>query len=75
VWDYKGDTRGKERANLFRNDNPPGTRISSLHVVNDRQDPLLLCGSDDGVVRLWKNADCDGGQALVTAWTVHTHAS
>lgn len=68
VWDYKGDIRGKERVNMFRNDNPPGTKITSLAIVNDQRDSLLMCGSDDGIVRLWKDTTEEGQQSLVTAW-------
>eukprot|EP00462_Mataza_sp_D1_P001501 CAMPEP_0175093684 /NCGR_PEP_ID=MMETSP0086_2-20121207/3159_1 /TAXON_ID=136419 /ORGANISM="Unknown Unknown, Strain D1" /LENGTH=312 /DNA_ID=CAMNT_0016366693 /DNA_START=48 /DNA_END=982 /DNA_ORIENTATION=- len=52
LWNYKGDVRGKERLNMFRNGNPAGSSISSLCVVNDLHVSLLLSSCDDGVVRL-----------------------
>jgi len=73
VWDYKGEVKGKERVNLFCNENNPGTRITTLATINDfmGESALLMCGSDDGIVRLWRNPQSDGKQQLATAWVIN----
>ncbi|XP_052780147.1 regulatory-associated protein of mTOR-like isoform X2 [Mya arenaria] len=37
------------------NGNPRHTKISTLEYLNAHDNTLLLCGSDDGCVRLWRN--------------------
>ena len=79
------EERGQERVNAFSNDNVRGSRITKLALVNskgegsasmhDESDErgqsagLLMCASDDGVVRLWRGIQQAGKQSLVTAWT------
>ncbi len=52
VYDYKDF----DKLNSFSNDNTRGSRITSLHLINENgPSSLLLAGSDDGVVRIWRN--------------------
>jgi WD40 repeat protein len=65
VWDVKE----MERINLFSNENARGTKISALQWINEQHVSLLLAGSDDGVVRLWKNVHVrDTAPEIVSAW-------
>jgi len=55
----------------FNNGNPKGTSITSLSFVNEDTGGLLLAGSADGMVRLYRNYDpvySDGKLELVSAW-------
>ncbi|KAJ3813805.1 hypothetical protein F5876DRAFT_34250 [Lentinula aff. lateritia] len=53
VWDW---TRNK-RLRSFRNGNPKGTSITSLHIINQNVGGIITTGSADGVVRLYRNYD------------------
>lgn len=71
VFNYSEEERGRERLNIFSNDNPPGTKITQLESINDANISLLMVGSDDGVVRIWRHAHEEGRQQLVTAWAAN----
>lgn len=65
VWDCKE----YERVNQFSNENARGTKISAITWINEQHQSLLLAGSDDGVVRLWKNVHQTGvAPDIVSAW-------
>ena len=53
----------------FTNDNVVGSRMSSMTLVNERDVSMLLVGTDEGIVRLWRNIG-PGKKApsLVTSW-------
>jgi len=50
VWNYEDG----ENVGQFRNQNEKPSRITSLLWINPHDDALLLAGSDDGVVRVWR---------------------
>lgn len=62
LWDDHGVQQG-----THSNDNPSQTRITALHYVNAHDVSLLLTGSDDGAVRVWRNHS-GPGRELVTAF-------
>lgn len=63
------DPREFDRINLFSNENTKGTKISAMSWINHHTQSLLLAGSDDGVVRLWKNVHLrDTAPEIVSAW-------
>ncbi|CAK8671187.1 unnamed protein product [Clavelina lepadiformis] len=66
VWEWECG----QRKQCLRNNNPTNSSISSMHFINEHQDPLLLVGSDDGCVRIWKNPCRKENQnpELVAAW-------
>lgn len=65
LWDHKEF----DRVNLFSNGNTSGTKISALSWINQQAQSLLMAGSDDGVVRLWKNVHVrDTAPEIVSAW-------
>jgi WD40 repeat protein len=63
LWDYKDS----ERVGQFSNDNARGSKISAVEWVNEHQTSLLLVGSDDGLVRLWRNVHTPSVE-MVSAW-------
>ncbi|CAO3644478.1 unnamed protein product [Mucor hiemalis] len=66
VWDWKTGTP----LSVIDNHNPAHSRITDMKFINEEDEALLLTGSDDGVVRLYKNYDgSDQEQAvLVSSW-------
>lgn len=44
--------------------------VTFLHQLNEVQDGLLLAGTADGAVRVWRNYAHKGQQRLATAWQV-----
>lgn len=46
--------------------------VTFLHQLNEVQDGLLLAGTADGAVRVWRNYALKGEQRLATAWQVDT---
>ncbi|PWN49601.1 hypothetical protein IE53DRAFT_135871 [Violaceomyces palustris] len=53
VWDWE---RGR-LLSRFANGNPPGTNITSALFVNEDVDAMLLVGSAEGDVRIYRNYD------------------
>ena len=64
AWDY---VSGKT-LNKFHAGGAPGKPTSSLSLVNDLDDALLLCGGGDGSVRVWRDFASRGEETLVTAF-------
>ena len=53
----------------FNNGNPEGTRMTTACWINESYQSLLLVGSDDGAVRLWRNlAEPPGKASIVSAF-------
>lgn len=66
-WDWEQGPR----LGYLQNDNHKHTKITSLEYINAHDNTLLMCGSDDGAVRIWKNYNCDefcDKKELVTAF-------
>ncbi|CAB3987511.1 regulatory-associated of mTOR-like [Paramuricea clavata] len=63
IWNFDNGTR----LNHFENGNPKPTRITAMELLNSHDLPLLLTGSNDGGVRIWRNYT-QGEPELVTAW-------
>ena len=69
VWNYKT----KQRINAFANANPAGSRCTSMHLletagslVNGHASlGLLLVGSSEGAVRIWRQWALPGEQQMV----------
>jgi regulatory associated protein of mTOR len=69
IWDWERS----EMLSRFSNNNPEGTRINDCRFVNeDDHMPLLMVGSSDGVLKVyrqyWDMQECK----VVTAWRVLT---
>jgi len=63
------DLTSFERVNQFSNENARGSKISATTWINEQSQSLLMCGSDDGVVRLWHNPHLkDTPPQLLSSW-------
>lgn len=51
VWDFHNNIQ----LSRFSNGNPEGTRISDTKFMNEDDQPLLLVGSSDGVLKVYRN--------------------
>ncbi|KAH3763755.1 regulatory-associated protein of mTOR [Pelomyxa schiedti] len=60
------NTAGRPRS-CFANMNPIGSRITTMSLVNEQDDDMLIVGSEDGVVRVWKNYR-EEKPVVVSAW-------
>lgn len=69
VWDWK--KQGK--LSKFSNGNPEGSKISDMRFINEDDQALLLTGSSDGVIRVYRNYDTDRDIELATSWRALTH--
>lgn len=74
VWDWKRQLR----LNRFSNGNPFGSKITEAQLINEDDQALLLTGSSDGVIKVFRNyelrkeKDGDPGVELVTAFRALT---
>lgn len=64
IWNWQSPTR----LNRFSNANPPGTRIHEARFINEDDQALLLTGSSDGVVRIFRNYESEKHIELVSAF-------
>lgn len=58
VWDWESNNIVKK----FSNGNPFGTKITDLKFLNEDDMPLLLTGSSDGVIKIYKNFHLPGNE-------------
>ncbi|KAJ3093182.1 hypothetical protein HK102_003590 [Quaeritorhiza haematococci] len=56
------------RLNTFSNANPPGSRITSLKFINEEDTGILMVGSDEGIVRLYRKYEDPKTTELVSTW-------
>ncbi|KAL5204746.1 hypothetical protein ABZP36_009617 [Zizania latifolia] len=72
VWNYDDALP----VNTFENHKLSDRGLSKLLLINELDESLLLVGSSDGNVRIWRNYTQKGGQKLVTAFSsVQGHRS
>uniref|UniRef100_D8PM15 Raptor N-terminal CASPase-like domain-containing protein n=1 Tax=Schizophyllum commune (strain H4-8 / FGSC 9210) TaxID=578458 RepID=D8PM15_SCHCM len=67
VWDWSK----RRRLCYFCNGNPRGTNITALEIVNQDIGGIIVSGSADGVVRLYRNYDPalqQGPLQMVSSW-------
>lgn len=66
IWDWK---RGA-RLNRFSNGNPRAerTKITELKFLNEDDHPLLLTGSSDGIVKIYRHYESAKDVEVVCAW-------
>ncbi|KAF2805386.1 WD repeat-containing protein-like protein mip1 [Mytilinidion resinicola] len=68
VWDWQHQTR----LNRFSNGNPQDSTISEVRLINEDDQALLMTGSSDGVIRIFRNYDSKAKVELVTAFRALT---
>ncbi|KAK5164237.1 Target of rapamycin complex 1 subunit kog1 [Saxophila tyrrhenica] len=51
VWDWST----VQQLNRFSNSNPPGTRITELRFINEDDQAMIMTGSSDGIIRIFRN--------------------
>ncbi|KAK4993044.1 Target of rapamycin complex 1 subunit kog1 [Elasticomyces elasticus] len=68
VWDWTKSTRLAR----FTVGNPPGSGISDVRFINEDDTALLLLGTSDGVLRIFKNYESTKDVALVTGFRALT---
>ncbi|KAL8742273.1 MAG: hypothetical protein Q9190_005213 [Brigantiaea leucoxantha] len=68
IWDFET----VHLLSRFSNGNPQGTRMSKAQFINEDDNALLMTGSSDGSVKLYRNYDTPGVE-LLTAFRVLTN--
>ncbi|KAF2867131.1 WD repeat-containing protein-like protein mip1 [Massariosphaeria phaeospora] len=69
VIDY---SRSANRINCFSNGNPTDSKITEVRLINEDDQALLMTGSSDGVIKIFRNYDTKGKTELVTAFRALT---
>ncbi|KAF2273663.1 uncharacterized protein EI97DRAFT_460851 [Westerdykella ornata] len=69
VFDYSKSPR---RINSFSNGNPRESRITEVRFINEDDQALLMTGSSDGVIKIFRNYDTRAKTELVTAFRALT---
>ncbi|CAB3367387.1 Hypothetical predicted protein [Cloeon dipterum] len=66
LWDWQSGAK----LSYSSNKNARGAKISCIALLNEAEAlPLLLVGSDDGTIKIWKNSYNNKEEAaLITAW-------
>nr|POE90153.1 target of rapamycin complex 1 subunit mip1 [Quercus suber] len=64
VWDWAKQTQ----LCRFSNSNPPGSRVTELRFINEDDQAMLMTGSSDGVIKIFKNYDDPKRIELATSW-------
>ncbi|PSN70030.1 WD repeat-containing protein-like protein mip1 [Corynespora cassiicola Philippines] len=64
--------RSATRINCFSNGNPTNSRITDVRFINEDDQALLMTGSSDGVIKIFRNYDTKGKTELVTAFRALT---
>lgn len=69
IWDWQT----RKRLSRFSNGNPEGSTISNLKFINEDDQALLMSGSSDGVIRIYRNYEIDKKVELASSWRALTH--
>lgn len=62
------DWDAKKTLSRFSNGNPFGTKVTDLKFLNEDDAVLLLTGSSDGIVKIYKNIHSNEELELISAW-------
>ncbi|KAH7078588.1 WD repeat-containing protein-like protein mip1 [Paraphoma chrysanthemicola] len=65
-------SKGVNRINCFSNGNPMDSRITDVRFINEDDQALLMTGSSDGVIKIFRNYDTKGSTELVTGFRALT---
>jgi regulator-associated protein of mTOR len=64
IWDWEQ----KMRMSRFSNGNPVGSKINDVKFINEDDQALLLTGSSDGVIKIFRDYDSEDKVELVSAF-------
>ncbi|KAJ5891175.1 Target of rapamycin complex 1 subunit mip1 [Penicillium subrubescens] len=64
IWDWQNH----KRLNQFSNGNPVGSKINEVRYINEDDQALLLTGSSDGVLKLFRHYESARNIEIVTAF-------
>lgn len=64
IWDWQQ----KIRLNRFSNGNPTGSKINEIKFINEDDQALLVTGSSDGVIKIFRDYDSEDKVNLVSAF-------
>lgn len=62
------DWSTQEKLSRFSNGNPFGTKITDMKFLNDDDTPLLLAGSSDGIVNIYKDFHDTEDLFMISSW-------
>jgi regulatory associated protein of mTOR len=68
VWDWAAQAR----LCRFSNGNPIGSRINEIKFINEDDQALLITGSSDGVIKVYRNYESERHVEVVSAWRALT---
>ncbi|KAE8146325.1 WD-repeat protein Mip1 [Aspergillus avenaceus] len=64
IWDWQRH----KRLNRFSNGNPLGSKINEVRYINEDDQALLMTGSSDGVLKVFRNYESARNVEVVTAF-------
>jgi len=64
IWDWQ---EGRS-LNAFSNGNPEGSRITEVRLINEDDQALLMTGSSDGVIKIFRHYESRRKAEMVTAF-------
>lgn len=64
IWDWQSH----KRLNQFSNGNPAGSKINEIRYINEDDQALLMTGSSDGVIKLFRHYETNNDIEVVTAF-------
>lgn len=65
-------SKAVSRINCFSNGNPLDSKITEVRFINEDDQALLMTGSSDGVIKIFRNYDRKGETELVTGFRALT---
>ena len=68
IWDFQKN----EQLSRFSNGNPAGSRINDAKFLNEDDQPLLMVGSSDGVLKVYRNYHNSSEVKVITAFRALT---
>ncbi|CCH59304.1 hypothetical protein TBLA_0B04680 [Henningerozyma blattae CBS 6284] len=66
------DWESSQICSKFSNGNPYGTKITSLQLINEDDNALLLTGSSNGIVKVFKNMHDSEDVEVINSWRALT---
>lgn len=68
IWDFNRNVQ----LSRFSNGNPSGSRINDAKFMNEDDQPLLMVGSSDGVLKIYRNYEENAKVKVITAFRALT---